>query len=91
MDHIELYKDYLYILIVDKHDKDIIYVILDKNINTENILKAYFHANILSHLIRPKNKLSLDKLNYLLSSVCIKYNMYTVFKYPDTCVDIYRQ
>lgn len=70
IDHIELYKDYLYILIVDTH-KDIIRVVLDKNINTENILKAYFHANILSHLISPKNKLSLVKLNYL-RSVCTK-------------------
>lgn len=69
IDHIELYKDYLYILIVDTH-KDIIRVVLDKNINTENILKAYFHANILSHLISPKNKISLVKLNYL-RSVCI--------------------
>lgn len=66
IDHIELYKDYLYILIVDTH-KDIIHVVLDKNINTENILKAYFHANILGHLICPKNKFFLVKLNLLRS------------------------
>lgn len=70
IDHIELYKDYLYILIVDTH-KDIIRVVLDKSINTENILKAYFHANILGHLICPKNKFSLVKLNHL-RSVSIK-------------------
>jgi hypothetical protein len=70
IDHIELYKDYLYILIVDIH-KDSIHVVLDKNINTENILKAYFHANILGHLICPKNTFSLVKLNYL-RSVSIK-------------------
>lgn len=71
IDHIELYKDYLYILIVDKHN-DVIRVVLDKNINTENILKAYFHANILGHIICPKNKFSLIKLNSL-RSVSIKY------------------
>lgn len=76
IDHIELYKDYLYILIVDTH-KNIIRVVLDKNINTENILKAYFHSNILGHLISPKNKLSLIKLNYL-RSVSIKYNVLLV-------------
>lgn len=70
IDHIALYKDYLYILFVDAH-KDIIHVILDKNINTENILKAYFHANILGHLISPKNKFLLVKLNSL-RSVSIK-------------------
>ncbi|VVC43115.1 Hypothetical protein CINCED_3A012582 [Cinara cedri] len=66
IDHIELYKDYLYILIVDTH-KNIIRVVLDKSINTENILKAYFHSNILGHLISPKNKSSLIKLNPLRS------------------------
>ncbi|XP_025195784.1 RUS1 family protein C16orf58 homolog [Melanaphis sacchari] len=66
IDHIEMYKDYLYILIMDTH-KDTIRVVLDKNINTESILKAYFHANILGHLISPKNKLSLIKLNSLRS------------------------
>lgn len=70
IDHIELYRDYLYILIVDTH-KNSIRVVLDKNINTENILKAYFHANILGHLICPKNKFSLVKLNSL-RSVSIK-------------------
>lgn len=70
IDHIELYRDYLYILIVDTHTGSI-RVVLDKNINTENILKAYFHANILGHLICPKNKLSLMKLNSL-RSVSIK-------------------
>lgn len=66
IDHIELYKDYLYILIVDTH-KYTIRVVLDKNINTENILKAYFHANILGHLICPNNTFSLIKLNSLRS------------------------
>lgn len=66
INHIDLYKDYLYILIVDTH-KYIIHVVLDKNINTENILKAYFHANILGHLICPKNKFVLVKLNLLRS------------------------
>lgn len=72
IDHIEMYKDYLYILLVDTH-KDVIRVVLDKNINTENILKAYFHANILGHLISPKNTFSLIKLNSLRSvSIFIK-------------------
>lgn len=66
IEHIEMYKDYLYILIVDTY-KDTICVVLDKNINTENILKAYFHANILGHLISPKTKFSLVKLNSLRS------------------------
>lgn len=74
MNHIELYRDYLYILIVDTH-KNIIRVVLDKSINTENILKAYFHSNILGHLISPKNKFSLIKLNSL-RSVSLKYNFY---------------
>lgn len=66
IDHIDLYKDYLYILIVDT-TKNVVRVVLDKNINTENILKAYFHANILGHLISPKNTFSLVKLNSLRS------------------------
>lgn len=82
IDHIEMYKDYLYILIVDTH-KNVIRVVLDKNINTESILKAYFHANILGHLICPKNKFSLVKLNSL-RSVSIKLNismcMYTIIQ-----------
>jgi len=70
IDHIKQYNDYLYILIVDDH-KDVIHVVLDKNINTESILKAYFHANILGHLISPKNKFSLVKLNSLR---CVSIN-----------------
>jgi len=67
-----MYKDYLYILFMDTY-KYVIRVMLDKIINTENILKAYFHANIylLFHLISPKNKFSLIKLNSL-RSVSIK-------------------
>jgi len=40
-----MYKVYLYILFMDTY-KYVTRVMLDKNFNTENILKAYFHANI---------------------------------------------
>ncbi|XP_050420463.1 RUS family member 1 [Adelges cooleyi] len=70
IDHIELYKDYVYILILETQHNTV-HVVLDKNINTENILKAYFHANVLAHLVCPKSRYSFVKLNPLRS---MKYN-----------------
>ncbi|XP_050546733.1 RUS family member 1 isoform X2 [Daktulosphaira vitifoliae] len=71
INYMELCKDYLYIIIINPHNNNI-HIVLDKNINTENILKAYFHASILAQLICPANPYTFIKLNLLRS---MKHNI----------------